>query len=487
MDKEKTSENKKIVGATGWSLSTQIVSKIFPPITTMILARFFAPEIFGIIATVSLVTSFAETFNESGFQRYLIKKKYEEEDDLKKDSDVSFWSNLILSLVLWGIIASLSTPLCYLLNNPGLELALIVACAQLPLSSLSAIQIAVLQKCYNFKKPFFAQLISSVATILITLLLAFSNCGFWSIIIGNIAGFAVRAIILCIKSEWIPHFYYSFKRLKNMISFTSWVLAEGLAVWATSWFDSFIVGHSFDDHNLGIYRTSQSVVNALVNVPQYATASVSLVALSKKTDDQESFTSVFLFFQKALAFVLLPIGAGVFLYRDLAVMIVFGSGWEDAAFVIGFWSIASVLRVLFVSINTPAFIAKNKPRLPFWLQIIDLTIIVPVCIAFAIYMRDLKAFVIARSIARVDIVIPSLLLLWRYCGISLVKVLKNILKPFICTFIMICVSLVLQMIGDDIWWQIISICICAFAYFAVMFLLGKNDIKSFFRIIKENK
>ena len=186
MDKEKTSESKKIVGATGWSLSTQIVSKIFPPITTMILARFFAPEIFGIIATVSLVTSFAETFNESGFQRYLIKKKYEEEDDLKKDSDVSFWSNLILSLVLWGIIASLSTPLCYLLNNPGLELALIVACAQLPLSSLSAIQIAVLQKCYNFKKPFFAQLISSVATILITLLLAFSNCGFWSIIIRKI-------------------------------------------------------------------------------------------------------------------------------------------------------------------------------------------------------------------------------------------------------------------------------------------------------------
>ena len=272
-----------------------------------------------------------------------------------------------------------------------------------------------------------------------------------------------------------------------MISFTSWVLAEGLAVWATSWFDSFIVGHSFDDHNLGIYRTSQSVVNALVNVPQYATASVSLVALSKKIDDQESFTSVFLFFQKALAFVLLPIGAGVFLYRDLAVMIVFGSGWEDAAFVIGFWSIASVLRVLFVSINTPAFIAKNKPRLPFWLQIIDLTIIVPVCIAFAVYMRDLKAFVIARSIARVDIVIPSLLLLWRYCGISLVKVLKNVLKPFICTFIMICVSLVLQMIGDDIWWQIISICICAFVYFVVMFLLGKNDIKSFFRIIKENK
>ena len=479
---DKSKDNKKIIGATGWSLFTQVVAKIIPPISNMILARLFAPEVFGIIATITLVTSFAETFSEGGFQKYIIKVNYDDECELQKDSDVAFWTNIIISLILWGAIAGFSVPLCSLLGNQGLEMALIIACAQIPLSSLSTIHIAFLQKKYKFRKPFFVQLISSLVTLTITLVLAFQGLGFWSIIIGNISGYVIRVVLLSIKSDWRPHFYYSFKRLKKMFSFTAWILAESIAVWLTSWFDSFLVGKKLNDHDLGIYKNSQSVVNGLLSVPQNAITNVSLVALSKNNEDQDSFTTIFLFFQRALAFLLLPIGVGVFLYRDLAVQIIFGSGWEDAGIVVGVWSLASVLRILFVSINTPAFISKGKPRISLWLQLIDIAILVPTCFIFV--DKGLHDFAIIRSIARLDIIIPSFIFLYACCGISVIKVIKNVAKPFICTSVMVGVSFLLQLNGNHVWWQVVSIIICALVYCLMVFILGRKDIKKVFEILK---
>ncbi|MBN2926910.1 MAG: oligosaccharide flippase family protein, partial [Eubacterium sp.] len=215
-------DNMKIAKATSWSFLTQIIAKIIPPISNMILARLFAPEVFGAIATITMVTSFADTLSESGFQKYIVSKEYKEKRELWFDADVAFWTNLIISVFLWGLISLFRKPLCIVLGNPELELALMIACVQLPITSLSSIQTAVYQREYNFKRPFVSQLISSIITLLLTLSLAFSGIGYWAIIIGNIVGYLLRSIILSINAEWIPHFYFSFKRLKNIFSFSMW-------------------------------------------------------------------------------------------------------------------------------------------------------------------------------------------------------------------------------------------------------------------------
>lgn len=149
---ENKPKGSTILNATKWSLLTQIITKVIPPLTSMILARIFAPEVFGVIATITMITSFADTFSESGFQKYIISKKYENEKELELDADVSFWTNFAISAFLWSIICIFSKPLCAVLGNPGIETGLIVACAQLPITSLSSIQSAFYQRNYNFRR-----------------------------------------------------------------------------------------------------------------------------------------------------------------------------------------------------------------------------------------------------------------------------------------------------------------------------------------------
>lgn len=53
--------------AIKWSSLAEISAKFITPFTSMVLARILTPDKFGIIATVNMVTSFADIFTDVGF------------------------------------------------------------------------------------------------------------------------------------------------------------------------------------------------------------------------------------------------------------------------------------------------------------------------------------------------------------------------------------------------------------------------------------
>lgn len=480
---ENIPQSGTIAKATKWSLFTQIISKIIPPLSSMILARIFAPEVFGIIATVTMVTSFADTFSESGFQKYIISKKYDDPEELRKDADVAYWTNLGISIILWIIISLFSTPLCKVLGNPGVELALIVACAQLPITSLSSIQVATYHRSYSFGRVFWSQLISSISNLCLTLILALVGCGFWSIIFGNITGYLVKAIMLTVKSPWHPHFYYDIRRAIGIFSFSFWIMAEGLAVWLTSWFDSFVVGNRLSAHDLGIYKNSQSVVNGVLAIPQNSITNVLLVTLSKLKDNHEKYNEAFFHSQRMLAYILLPMAAGICVFRKLAVRIAFGTGWEDAEIVVGVWALASALRVLFVSINTSVYVSKGKPKISLYCQFIDMLFLIPTCI-FGINL-GFEKFVILRGIMRLDIIIPNFIILSRLFDIRFRSIAKNMFKPVIATVAMTVVAVILKQMNSSMAWSFGAIGICVVFYFTLLWLIAREDVRAMLHLVKK--
>lgn len=479
---EGQNQKKIVANATSWSLVTQFIAKVIPPISSMILARVFAPEVFGVIATITMVTNFADIFSESGFQKYIIRNKYEDPLDLRKDADVAFWSHLGISMALWIVISIFGKPICVLLGNENISMALIVACAQLPITALSSIQTAVLQKEYNFKRVFYGQLLSSVGNLALTLVLALVGLGYWAVIFGNIFGYFVRAVALSVRSPWRPHLYYSFRRIRRIFSFSMWILIEAIAVWLTSWFDSFIIGNRMSDHNLGVYKNSQSVVNSLLSIPQYSITNVLLVTLSKNLHDKQAYNKAFFDSQRMLAFMLLPMGVGIFLYRELAVSLAFGPGWEDAQLVVGLWSLASILRILFVSLNSAVFVSQGQPKLSLYCQLIDMVILIPTCLIGVRY--GLKTFVMIRCLVRLDIIIPNLYLLSRKFDIKTREIGRNMWKPAAATLIMAGAALLLQTVSDGIWWSLFSIAVCVVIYVSVVLIIAKEDARAIVNLLR---
>ena len=134
-----SSDNSKIIGATKWSAITEIVAKLILPITNMVLARLLAPEAFGVVATITMIVSFAEIFTDAGFQKYLIQHEFENDTDREESTTVAFWSNFILSIILWIVIGIFSEPLAVIVGNPGLGNVFSIAWVSIPLAAFSSI------------------------------------------------------------------------------------------------------------------------------------------------------------------------------------------------------------------------------------------------------------------------------------------------------------------------------------------------------------
>ena len=210
----------KVLNATKWSVISEVIAKVISPITTMVLARILSTEVFGIVASITAITSLADLLTDAGFNAYIIQHQFKDEGEKTSTFNVCFWSNFIISCSLYAVIFFNRVAFSSLVGASGYEKALIVAALVLPLTSVSSIEQAIMKKELNFKKVGIIKVVSKLVPFITTIPLALLGMEYWSLILGTLIGEVVN-VILCLKfGGFIPRLYYSFNRLKEIFSFS---------------------------------------------------------------------------------------------------------------------------------------------------------------------------------------------------------------------------------------------------------------------------
>ena len=469
--------NKKMSEATKWSSMAEIGVKLIAPITNAVLARLLVPEAFGVVATLTMVVSFAEIFTDAGFQKYIVQHEFRDEKDLDLSTNVAFWTNLFFSVAIWLIISVFSTPIVNLVGSPGCEKAVVTMCAQIPLLAFSSIQMARYRRAFDFKTLFVARMATALVPLVVTIPLAIVFRSYWALVFGTLARDALNAIILTVKSKWKPGFSYSIDKLKEMISFSIWTIVENVTIWLTNYSGMFIVGTFLSSFYLGLYKTTISTVNAYMSLITAATTPVLFSALSRCQNNQDEFESVFYRFQRMVALIVFPLGFGVFVYRDLATSILLGSQWMETADFLGLWSLTSALTIIFSHYNSEVFRSKGKPRLSVLVQILHLLVLIPVLLVFA--DQGFERLAIARSLVRLEIILVSMLVLRYAIGMRFMQILKNVWPSLCSAVIMSFAGVGLRLISESIIYQFVSVGVCALVYGCCMLIIpaGRKQLK----------
>ena len=466
----------KIVNATKWSAITEVIAKLITPVTSMVLARVLTPEAFGVVATLNMVIAFAEIFTDAGFQRFLIQHKFTDSKEKDEYTNVAFWSNLILSFVLWGLIVVFREPIADLVGSPGMGIVLSVACFSIPLVGFSSIQTALFKRDLDFKTLFYLRIVSVLVPLVITIPLAIILRSYWALVIGSIVSNLAIAILLSIKSPWKPRFFYKFSLLKNMFSFCTWSILDSVLVWATSYADIFFIGKALSQYYLGLYKTSSSMVGQITGLITAMTLPVIMPSLSKLQDDYPAMRSLLLKFQKYTGIILIPIGVGIFLYQDLITSILLGSQWSEAAGFLGLWGLMDVVTIIFARFCSPVYPAIGKPRVSAIVQIAHLVVLIPAIIISGQY--GFKPLYVTRSLVRIELVIVNLIAVYITIKQSPWKMIGNVLPEFISSIIMVLIALLLQSVSPNVLWQIFSIVLCAATYFASLYIVFPKERES---------
>ncbi len=472
--------NNKIGKATVWSSITEIIAKLISPIVNIILARLLTPEAFGIVATITMVISFAEVFTDAGFQKYIIQHEFRDEDELNKNTNVAFWTNLVLSTIICIIIFFFRGQLAVLVGSPGLGNSISVASLLIIIVAFSSIQTARCKRDFDFKTLFFARIGSSLIPLLVTIPLAIILKNYWAILIGNIASNLFTAIVLTLKSKWRPKFFYSFKIFKEMFSFSAWTLLESISIWLTSNIGIFIVGNYLDEHYLGLYKTSMTTVNAYMAIITSAILPVLFSALSRYQNDEANFQKTYYTFQRMVSIFVLPMGLGIFLFRDLVTELLLGSQWTEASGFIGVWGLTSALTIVLSYFSSEVYRSKGKPKISLLSQTIHLLFLIPTLLISGKY--GFKVLYISRSLIRFQGIIVGLIFMRVLFKFKFLDIIKNIYPMIIATLIMGAAGYGLELISDNIFWQLVAVLICIIVYFTVLFLLFPKVRKEIFSL-----
>lgn len=438
----------------------------------MILARLLTPEAFGVVATLNMIITFAELFTDAGFQKYLIQHEFKDDVDREESTSVAFWSNLVMSLVIWGIIALFADPLAALVGNPGLGNVLVIACVSIPLAAFSSIQMALYKRDLDFKTLFKVRLVGISIPLIVTIPLAFWLRSYWALVFGTIAHNLANAVLLTLYSSWKPRLYYSFKKLKEMFSFTVWTLIESVSIWLTNYVDIFIVGTMLSQYYLGLYKTSSVLVSQILGIVAAATTPVLFSALSRYQNDDINFRKTFYKFQKYVGILVIPMGVGIFLYKDLVTSIILGNQWGEAAGFVGLWGLIYGFKIVISNYSSEAYRAKGKPKISTLSQWIYIIALWPTLFIVAKY--GFEVLYTARSFLLVWQMVVNVVIMRFVLHFSPWKMFKNILPITISSIIMMSVANAMAPFRISVFLQIVSILICAAVYFGVLFMFTEE-------------
>lgn len=461
--------------ATKWSLFGEIAAKLISPISNMVLARVLTPEAFGVVATVSMVVSFADVFTDAGFQKYLVQHDFQSKEDLYRGTTVAFWTNLLVSCLLWAGIFVLRDALAQLVGSPGLGVVIAVAALSLPLTSFSSIQMALFRRDFDFRTLFKVRVTVALVPLVVTVPLALATHSYWALVAGTLCGNLANAALLTLWSSWKPALYYSLQTLQEMFSYSWWILLESIAVWATSYADTLIVGLYLDEYHLGIYKTSMVTVNAIFALITSATGAPLFSALSRLKDDDASLKETYLRFIRSIGTFVIPLGMGMWLYRDAVVAILLGPQWTDAALFVGLWGLTSSFSLVLGTYCNGVYNAIGKTKLSLLSQVLHLVVLIPV-----VFFSSRLGFVelcVARSLVRLELVVVQLILMRAFVGIVPTESLRNLKEVFLCSAVMVGFGISFGWLVGGVLGTTVGIAGCVLIYFAAMHAFSPGGMR----------
>ena len=476
---------KKSRSSIKWSFLGEIFAKLATPISSMVLARLLTPEIFGIVASITIITSFCETVSESGFAKLIIQKDFDDENVYKKYFSVAFYSNLIIAILMLLIICLASQPLANLVGCKGYENVLMVSSIQIPFQSMCSLYISDLRRSFQFKKIFYLRVVYCLIPFIVTIPLALIGFEYWSLSIGTISATIIQFVVLLFISKRKLKLFYSFKVLKDMFNLSFSMLLEAVVIWLCTWIGVLTVTQFYSSYDVGIFKVSKSTLNSIFIIVSSALTPVLFSSLSRLKNDREAYSNTFYDLQSICFILVIPMGIGCFVYSDVIVDIFLGNQWSDAKTILAILGLGQPFLIAYSYFLSEVFRSKGHIYTSIIYQIAML--IVQICLYVTIGRMSFVWVSISCLISNILISIVAIALLRIKYRFSIFKQLLSFVPTIVCSLFMIPFMILSKCINYGFVANFIAILFCMTAYFIGLKLCFPKLFKRIISIIKTSE
>lgn len=355
----------RFVQNLGWLGASQLVNRVFRLATTVVTARVFTEEDFGLVALIMTVHQFILTFTATGLQEKIAQVP---EDQLEECCNTVYWLNWFLNGGLFVLQCLAAFPIAWFYKNDRLILPICVLGLIYLIRAVSEVQSGLIQRQNRLQVFAISDAVGNMATNSLCVVMALTGFGFWAIVLPQILLAPIWNVIINRSYPWKPG-PFSLKGWREVFHFGKNIVGISLLSTIRENIDYLLVGKFLDLRELGLYYfafnaglgISLNILNVFNSAlfPYLTSAQGNLERLKKYYFDG----------LKTMALISTPL---ILLQASLApfyVPIVFGQQWTEAIPILVLICLSALPRP-FYSAASRLLWAIDRPDLDFRLNVI---------------------------------------------------------------------------------------------------------------------
>lgn len=314
---------QKTIKGIKWSVIDQIVRQFIILIVSAVLSRLLSPSEFGLLGMVTVAIGFLQIFKDFGLGASIIQQT----QPSKISINSVFWANIGIGCLLCIILLLVAPAIADFYKEPRLTLLTVAMAGIFLIGSLEIVPDALIRKAMDFRSYFFRNLGSLLLSGVVGIALALSGWGVWALVGQTLFATLTRVVINFKLSKWRPSFQFSSRELKSHLRFSLPLLGENSINYWVRNIDNLLVGKILGAGALGYYSKAYSLMLLPVRQIAGTLSAVMFPSFSLIKDRIDKVWSQYKAIVSVIAAISFPMMAGLALFAETAILIVYGKQW----------------------------------------------------------------------------------------------------------------------------------------------------------------
>ena len=389
----------------------------------IVLARLLAPEDFGVYAVALVVLNAVLSINELGVSLAIIRWP----GDVGRIAPTVATIALSSSLLLYAACFIAAPVTANALGAPQASGVLRLLVLGVVVDALTAVPAALMTREFQQGRRLVVDTIGFVAVFAVSLTLALSGAGAWSLAWGMLAGSIVNGVAILLWAPARYRFGWRVDAARELLAFGLPLAAASLLVFGTLNVDYIVVGRELGPIELGLYLLAFNLSSWPVTLFSSPVRRVALAAFSRLAEEPDAarrgFTRavVMLFTAAAPACLLL------FIFAEPLIKYVYGTKWSASAGPLPFLAVLALTRVL-AELGYDFLVALGRSRATMVVQAVWFCALL-VALQVGVRLGGITGVAVAHAVVAVGVVIPVYALLVSRSGVVLGDMARQLRRP----------------------------------------------------------
>jgi polysaccharide transporter, PST family len=324
------------------SVAMQYVNGTLQIVATIVLARLLTPEDFGLVAIVTVLTSFAPLLIDFGLGDATTQRSK------ITPSQVSslFWLSSGIGLAIAAVLVACSPLIGWLYREPRLETIALYSAISFVLWGMSNQYLALLRRTMQFARIAKINILSTLVGIAIAIFMALCGYGYWALVVRPIATSLCIATGTRFVCPWRPGFPVFDSEVKSMVRFGLHVVGFSVTYTVARSTDRIGLGLFYSPDVVGYYQNAIGLYDNSIFSTLIQLHTVGSAALSKLQSTPVALRQKYEAALSVLAFFAMPTAAILSVTAQDLTVILLGEKWRAAGLLLSIIALRGIFQVV---------------------------------------------------------------------------------------------------------------------------------------------